>query len=232
MDKAYVATMYLGLETDTQDIEGEVVKVYEKVDISIEELQGVMNSFKGRITQVPPLYSAIKVNRVPLYKWVRKGIKKKCPQREIEIYELELTSFNPPKVEFSISCSKGTYVRTLCAEIGKKLGCGACLIALRRLKTGPFSVKRAISLNTLKEAIRGEIWQNYLMDLNEALIDFMAITLNDNQETQIKQGRFILWTEKLTNTLIRGLNKKGQLIALLKPHEEKGGIQLRPVRVF
>ena len=232
MDKTYDATMRLGLETETQDIEGKVTRVCKKIDVSIEELKIVMEDFQGKITQIPPFYSSLKVGGVPLYKWVRKGIKIQPAPREVEIYELNLKSFRPPEVDFEVSCSKGTYIRTLCSDIGKKLGCGACLTRLRRLKTGPFTIKMAISLDVLKEAIKAGKWQDYLMDLNQALASFEAIILNEDQETQIKHGRFIFWPHKLTKPLIRALNKQSRLVALVQTQETQKGMRLHPVKVF
>jgi len=232
MDKTYMATMRLGLETETQDIEGKVTRVCKKIDVSIEELKMVMESFKGKIKQALPFYSSIKVGGMPLYKWARKGIKIECPPREVEIYELKIKSFRPPEVDFEVSCSKGTYIRTLCSDIGKKLGCGACLAYLRRLQTGPFTIEMAIPLEVLKEAVKAGKWQDYLMDLNQALASFEAIILNENQEAQIKHGRFIFWPNKLTKPLIRALNKENQLVALLQTQETQKGMQLRPVKVF
>ena len=232
MDKTYDATMRLGLETETQDIEGKVTRVCKKIDVSIEELKTVMEYFQGKITQIPPFYSSLKVGGVPLYKWVRKGIKIQPAPREVEIYELNLKSFRPPEVDFEVSCSKGTYIRTLCSDIGKKLGCGACLARLRRLKTGPFTIKMAISLDVLKEAIKAGKWQDYLMDLNQALASFEAIILNEDQETQIKHGRFIFWPHKLTKPLIRALNKQSRLVALVQTQETQKGMRLHPVKVF
>ena len=232
MDKTYDATMRLGLETETQDIEGKVTRVCKKIDVSLEELKTVMEDFQGKITQIPPSYSSLKVGGVPLYKWVRKGIKIQPAPREVEIYELNLKSFRPPEVDFEVSCSKGTYIRTLCSDIGKKLGCGACLARLRRLKTGPFTIKMAISLDVLKEAIKAGKWQDYLMDLNQALASFEAIILNEDQETQIKHGRFIFWPHKLTKPLIRALNKQSRLVALVQTQETQKGMRLHPVKVF
>ncbi len=232
MDKTYDATMRLGLETETQDIEGKVTRVCKKIDVSLEELKTVMEDFQGKITQIPPFYSSLKVGGVPLYKWVRKGIKIQPAPREVEIYELNLKSFRPPEVDFEVSCSKGTYIRTLCSDIGKKLGCGACLARLRRLKTGPFTIKMAISLDVLKEAIKAGKWQDYLMDLNQALASFEAIILNEDQETQIKHGRFIFWPHKLTKPLIRALNKQSRLVALVQTQETQKGMRLHPVKVF
>lgn len=232
MDKKYAVTMRLGLETDTQDIEGKVMRATEDIDVSLEAIQKEVDRFKGKIKQVPPPYSAVKVGGVPLYKWTRRGFKINCPPREVEIYELNITRFQPPEVDFEVACSKGTYIRTLCADIGKRLGCGACLARLRRLKTGPFSIDKAITLDFLREAVRTKCWEDYLMDINEALDHLEAITLDERQEEQIKQGKFILWPDKLTNKLIRGLNKENKLVAVLKPQQIKNGVQLRPVRVF
>jgi len=232
MDKKYAVTMRLGLETDTQDIEGKPIRATKNIDISLEIIKKEMDKFKGRIKQIPPPYSAVKVGGVPLYKWTRRGFKIDCPPREVEIHDLTITRFQPPEVDFEVTCSKGTYIRTLCADIGKKLSCGACLARLRRLKTGPFSVDDAITLDFLREVVRAKRWEDYLIDINQALKHFEAIILDEKQEAQIKQGKLIFWSNKLTNELIRGLNKENKLVAVLRPQQVKNGVQLRPVKVF
>ncbi len=232
MDKKYDVTMKLGLETDTEDIEGKPIRITHDVDISVEEIRTTLGKFKGKIKQTPPPYSAIKVGGIPLYKWTRRGFKIDVPPREVEIYEIELKEVNLPEVNFTVTCSKGTYIRRLCADVGKKLGCGACLAKLRRLQTGPFTIEKAITLDFLKELVQQDKWQEHLLDISSALGHIEAIVLDERQEDQVRHGRFIFWPQKLTNSLIRGLNKKNELVALLKIRKTKSGIQLRPVRVF
>ncbi|HDD44526.1 MAG TPA: tRNA pseudouridine(55) synthase TruB [Candidatus Desulfofervidus auxilii] len=232
MEKVYLATMRLGIETDTQDIEGEVINVCESININLNDLEKVMKEFRGKIKQIPPAYAAIKVKGIPLYKYARKGIKIECSPREVEIYDIKIISFHPPEVEFEVTCSKGTYIRTLCADIGKKLGCGACLLRLHRLKTGPFSIEKAISLEILREAIKAKKWQKYLINMNEALAHLPSIIVDGIQEKKIKLGQSIFWPEKLTSSIFRGLNKEKKLIALLRPYPLEKGMRLHPIKVF
>ena len=117
-------------------------------------------------------------------------------------------------------------------SIGKRLGCGGCLLHLRRIKTGPFHVNKAISLEELKWAIKEKRWQNYLISINEALSHIPAIVIDEFQEEKIRLGQSILWPKRLSNPLFRGLNKDNKLIALLKPYSFKEGMRLHPVKVF
>lgn len=150
-DKSYVATMRLGVTTDTLDSTGKVLSQKE-ANISEERFLEVLNTFRGEILQVPPMYSAIKQNGQPLYKLARQGIETERAARKINIYEITLLEHTAP-IDFTISvrCSKGTYIRTLCADIGEKLGCGAILTALRRTSTGGFSIDDCVTLEQLKE---------------------------------------------------------------------------------
>ncbi len=165
-DKSYEGTMLLGMETETGDIEGRVIRYTKEIDVDPERIEEVMKGFVGRIKQTPPIYSAVKVRGTPLYKLARKGIKVTPKERWVYIYSLQMISFNIPEVDFRISCSKGTYIRSLCMDIGRALGCGACLENLRRIKTGPFSISQAIPLETLRESILGGTWEKYLIDLD------------------------------------------------------------------
>ena len=236
MKKYYQGEMTLGITTDSQDAEGKIIGKKEVgTDIDEKKIRDIFQKYEGTISQIPPMFSAAHYKGKRLYNLARKGIEVKRSPKKIKIYQFNLINFDQrvnPIVKFEVVCSKGTYIRTLCSDIGKKLGCGACLARLRRLKTGPFTIKMAISLDVLKEAIKAGKWQDYLMDLNQALASFEAIILNEDQETQIKHGRFIFWPHKLTKPLIRALNKQSRLVALVQTQETQKGMRLHPVKVF
>ncbi len=139
-DKAYRAGIRLGVVTDTQDMTGTVLETSD-ANISAEEFEAAVSSFVGEISQIPPMYSAIKMNGQPLYKLARKGLEVERTPRNIKIYEIKILSFDGSKGEIEVYCSKGTYIRTLCDDIGKKLGCGAAMDGLIRIKSGGFDVK-------------------------------------------------------------------------------------------
>ena len=151
-DKAYEATLRLGIETDSGDLTGEVTAHGDYSNISKEKFLSVLPQFSGLIEQVPPMHSALKKDGRPLYEYARQGIEIKREPRQVNIHKLELMDFTSETVKIFVLCSKGTYVRTLAQDIGRALGCGAHLIALRRTEVGPYSVKDAVSTDTLKES--------------------------------------------------------------------------------
>ena len=144
-NKEYLATMLLGVRTDTLDTEGEITSQSDKF-IPDEEIRATLKQMVGKIKQVPPAYSAVKHCGEPLYKYARKGIFLETAAREIEIYSLVVEDISFPRVTIRIACSKGTYIRSVCSDFGDLLGCGACLCGLRRLRSGLFSTDMAISL--------------------------------------------------------------------------------------
>lgn len=153
VDKVYEGSFVLGVETNTQDCEGEVVETKPVPELTQDELLSYMKSFVGDQYQTPPMFSAKKINGVPLYKLARKGQEIEREPRFIRIESFEILNWNPEKKEahFRLHCSKGTYVRTVCHDLGKKIGCGAHMTSLRRTKSGSLDVANAITLDELKE---------------------------------------------------------------------------------
>jgi len=145
-EKEYEATLTLGVETDTLDASGNVTRVIDPKEVTEEQIAEVFSQFLGEIEQIPPMFSAVKVGGKRLYKLARKGIKVDRPPRTTTIYELEILEINSPLVKFRVVCSKGTYIRTLAADIGTALGCGAHLSALTRTKSGMFDLSNAVTL--------------------------------------------------------------------------------------
>ena len=140
--KTYEAVMLLGTVTDTLDMEGSVLKRHD-VTCSPDEVTKTVMSFAGKIEQIPPMYSALKVNGQRLYELARQGVTVERKKRSIEIYNIDIISIELPRVVFSVTCSKGTYIRTLCDDIGEKLGCGACMESLKRTASGRFKIEDA-----------------------------------------------------------------------------------------
>ncbi|NLC70504.1 MAG: tRNA pseudouridine(55) synthase TruB [Desulfuromonadaceae bacterium] len=169
-DKAYVATLKLGEETDTQDAEGRIIATAPVPILERDEIERVFSSFLGRIRQQPPMFSAVKIGGTPLYRLARKGIEVARADRQVEIHHLEITSIDLPHISFAVECSKGTYVRTLCRDLGAALGSPAHLTALRRTRSGIFSLSEAIGLEVLEEqAARCEV---KLLPLEEGVRNF------------------------------------------------------------
>jgi len=152
LDKMYEGTGILGVETDTLDAQGEVVRT-SPVDVTREQLEEAMRAFVGEIDQVPPAYSAVKVGGQKLYKAARRGETVEAPPRRVTVHRFDLTRFDPPAFEFRVECSSGTYVRSLVADVGTKLGCGAHLTRLTRTRVGPFGIDRAVMLNRVRQPL-------------------------------------------------------------------------------
>ena len=156
-DKEYVGTLTLGVETSTQDAEGEVVEEREVGELSDADIDGAFGKFTGDFEQIPPMVSAIKKDGVPLYKLARKGQEVKRDPRPVYVTDYKIDRVALPEVDFTVNCSKGFYVRTYAHDIGQSLGCGAHLSALRRTRSGRFTLERAISVTDLKAASREEL---------------------------------------------------------------------------
>jgi tRNA pseudouridine55 synthase len=184
--KDYTATMLLGVKTDTQDIEGKIIARDDPYVIH-EDLEDIFFRFVGETEQVPPSYSAVKYKGQPLYKWARRGITVEVPRRIINIYAITIDEVNLPYVTFRVSCSKGTYVRSLCSDIGEMLGCGACLASLRRTRSGSFFEASAIPLDELENAA-GQRPQDHVIPLIDALPDIAAICVDHKFARRLREG--------------------------------------------
>ena len=169
-DKTYEGTLRLGMSTDTQDAEGRPIREADPSGVTQEQLLAEMGRFKGDLYQIPPMVSAIKQGGVPLYKMARRGQEVERQPRLIHIYEFRLLGFETPRATFILRCTKGTYVRTICHDIGEALGCGAHLEQLRRTASGAFDVSRAIPLDKLLA-----MEQVQLLDLVVPLHAFAAV---------------------------------------------------------
>ena len=150
-DKEYQATLELGVSTDTQDAQGRIIKQKQVGNFSSEQIEQVFKQFLGKIEQVPSMFSALKHKGQRLYSLARKGIEVQRPAREVFIHQLQINKVRLPHIYFSVKCSKGTYIRTLCADIAERLGCPGHMSELRRVSCGPFSIKQAIGLDRLKD---------------------------------------------------------------------------------
>jgi len=150
-DKTYEGAMRLGIETDSQDAQGKVVAESGSSHVTREQLESEMAKFKGDTFQTPPMVSAVKVDGVPLYKRARRGETVERKPRLVHIYAFELLDFRPPSADFRLECTKGTYARTLCADVGEALGCGAHLERLSRARSGDIELSQAIAMNEVME---------------------------------------------------------------------------------
>lgn len=187
-DKVYEATMRLGVETDTQDPTGRVVKRCLVPEFEPEFIRKVAHRFVGEIEQVPPSFSAVNYRGKRAYELARRGIKMDLQKRRVKVHSLAITSLNLPDVTMKVTCSRGTYVRSLAADLGKELGTGAHLKALRRFSSGPFSVKEALSLEDVEQLSRDRIASKSIIPLHKALPDMRQAKVEGSMAQRIRNG--------------------------------------------
>ena len=187
-EKTYEAIIRLGEETETQDATGRVVSSYDVPSDILELIPGVLASFEGAYEQIPPMYSAIKIKGVPLYKTARLGVVVAREPRPVQILAIQLMGIEGRDVSFSVRCSKGTYVRTLCADIGTRLGVGGHLLSLRRTQSGMFPLGEAIEVEKFCDLYREGAWEGEVCSLNKVLRHLPAICIDDEQLWKIKEG--------------------------------------------
>ena len=207
-EKAYETVLQLGITTDTEDISGEVL---EKRDVHISETEftEILSQFRGKIMQVPPMYSALKVNGQKLCDLARKGKTVERQPREIEIFELTMLEFNGDTARLRVKCSKGTYIRTLCKDIGEALGCGGCMAELRRVQAGEYTIEEAVPLQTLLDAENPE---EFLRPVDSMFRNFPAVTLSDKQEKRCRNGNSFSVT--MESGTYRVYSKQNEFLAL------------------
>ena len=186
-DKTYIARMRTGITTDTQDTTGTVI-AQGTPDFTDDELQTVLSRFMGRTMQLPPMYSAIKVNGKKLYEIARRGGEVERKQREINISELSVLSREGNDVIMRVSCSSGTYIRTLCSDIGDALGCGACMAELRRTRLGDFNIEEAHTVSQLEEAFKAGEIDRLMLGVDRVFARYPSATLPERDERAVRCG--------------------------------------------
>lgn len=209
-EKTYIATLRLGISTDTEDITGTVLEE-KPVAVTRDMLETALCQFRGEISQVPPMYSAIKVNGQKLYELARKGREVERESRKVTIFRLECQDFNGTEATLLVHCSKGTYIRTLCKDIGEALGCGGCMAALRRVSAGAYQEADAVALETLVNAENPGI---YLREVDTMFAQFPAVTLTENQEKRCRNGNS--FSLNLSDGTYRAYSKNGEFLMLAK----------------
>ncbi len=187
--KRYRAGVVLGSTTDTYDAEGEVTSSGGRTDFEQAEIEAALAGFQGAIEQVPPVYSALKQGGEPLHKRVRRGETVEVQPRRVEIDEIRLLDWAPPVLILEVACSPGTYIRSLAHDLGRRLGGGAYLGSLVRLASGRFPLEEATSLERLEEAFQHGQEEEYLLSLDEALLDWPAIVVPGGEAQRLVQGQ-------------------------------------------
>lgn len=209
-EKTYETVLRLGITTDTEDMTGTVL-TEENVSFTEEQLQETLAAFRGEILQVPPMYSALKVNGQKLCDLARKGKTVARQPRPITIHELTLVERGENTLRLRVRCSKGTYIRTLCKDIGEKLGCGGCMESLRRVAAGEYTVDEAVPLQTLLDTEEPE---KYLRDVDTMFRNYPAVTLTANQETRCRNGN--AFSVSLAPGTYRAYSQAGEFLMLAK----------------
>jgi tRNA pseudouridine55 synthase len=228
-DKRYQAILRLGATTDTYDAEGEITQSRSVENITEKQFEDALENFVGEIEQVPPPYSAVKIKGKKAYELAREGEEVDLAPRKIKVYSLELLEWASPEAVIDVYCSSGTYVRSLAHDLGENLGCGAHLIGLRRTKSGRFTLRDAVPLRKLKEAFEDGSWYQYLIPAAEALTDWPAIDLNEDQVDAVRHGHRIP-AETGSPEHARGISEMGELIALMELVPETS--EWQPKKVF
>ena len=209
-EKTYEAVLQLGIATDTEDISGEVLE-QKPVSVTEAELEAVLQQFRGEIMQIPPMYSALKVNGQKLYDLARKGKEVERQPRPITIHKLECLSFSGDKATLLVHCSKGTYIRTLCKDIGAALGCGGCMAALRRVTAGAYTTQEAVPLQTLLDA---EDPAPYLRAVDSMFTEYPKVILTPNQEKRCRNGNS--FSVSMNPGTYRAYGENGEFLMLAK----------------
>lgn len=221
--KVYRVNLKLGMVTDTYDLEGEVLREEDASHITKDEILNCINSFLGTIDQVPPMYSALKQNGVRLYELARQGIEVHREARKVTIYSIKNIKIESnDNIQMDVCCSKGTYIRSLCYDIGEKLNVGATMTALERIQNGPFTKEEAINIEDLTE----ELLEKHIISIEKALDSFEKITVNEKFGKLLRNGVKVfdnrMYSEEVEfNKLYRVYEDNGVFLGLGK-RDEKG----------
>jgi tRNA pseudouridine55 synthase len=236
--KVYRAEVRLGITTDTLDATGKILCQADPSNIDRRQVEEALADFVGEIDQVPPMFSALKHNGEPLYRYARAQRQVERPARRVTIHRLQLLAFQPPLATIEVECGKGTYIRALAHDLGQQLGCGAHLAALARLQVGPFTLADACSLPELEAAFQEDRWQSLLHPADAALPSWPAVTLSEAQEKAVRFGQ-CLAADSLdpspahaveNGQLCRAYSPRGQLVAILR--YDADALLWRPAKVF
>ncbi|GIP27334.1 tRNA pseudouridine synthase B [Paenibacillus sp. J23TS9] len=238
LPKEYEATLRLGLATDTEDLTGNIIEQADQVSVTPAEVGKVLETFRGTISQVPPMYSAVKVDGKRLYELAREGKTVERKSREVTIYEIEMKDYewNGPflDVSFRALCSKGTYIRTLCVDIGRALGLPATMVKLTRTVSAGISAAECLTLEEIERLMQAGELQEHLIKVDHAIRHLPAHTVSDDKSAAAMQGQRLssraVAPEVTTEGSIRLYNSDGLFLGIFEKQEETGAIA--PVKVF
>ena len=231
--KSYTARVKLGITTDTLDITGNILSE-SPVNITKEQLLSVAEDFKGEILQTPPMYSALKKDGERLYDLARKGIEIEREQRKITIEKLEIYDFNGIEFSMDVTCSAGTYIRSLCDDIGAKLGCGAVMTELRRTSANGFSIENAVTLEELEQFVSENRTDEVITSVETALISYPEITVTNPQANRFHNGGALDYARLHGDYpvgIYRVYSPQQKLLGLGEIKEEKSYLSVRRVLI-
>ncbi len=246
--KDYEAVLKIGEETRTDDLTGELVNRGSWEGLSLETIRSVFQSFLGNIRQTPPMFSAVKVQGKPLYRMARKGMEIERQERDVRVYDLQIQKLDLPMIHFRTSCSKGTYIRALARDIGRRLGCGAHLVSLRRTRSGSFTLGQALPMERLKALTDEKGLLSSLIPLREVLINLPEVIGDEHLIRKVRYGKEMLVRDldpKIIPPFEKGqwlkMSASGNGLVAILQSALRGGeigkadpdrVALRPVRVF
>ncbi len=224
-DKCYETVLLLGCETDTQDISGQVLCMKDVSQITETDVRQAVESFVGGYDQIPPMYSALKVNGKKLYELAREGKTVERKSRRVELYEIEILEMQLPRVRMRVKCSKGTYIRTLCHDIGQKLGCGACMESLIRTQVSMFRIEDSLTLAQIEEYKAAGKLMQIVLPVDQMFADYRAVTVTEEGERPAYNGNALsekmVWTEERLpdQEKVRVYDRKGDFIGIYRFEE-------------
>ncbi|MBI4281998.1 MAG: tRNA pseudouridine(55) synthase TruB [Chloroflexi bacterium] len=224
--KIYSALIHLGVSTDSYDALGHITDTSDPSHITEQDVSAELEKYQGVFHQVPPMFSALKKDGERLYNLARAGKEVTRSPREVEIYRLKITQWNPPEVRLELECGRGMYVRSLAHDLGTDLGCGAHLKELTRLRSGPFHISAAASMEQIERACQDGSWRSLLFPVDFPLHKFKAAIVQKDKENAIRQGQGIYLglpsRSAATNDLYRLYSVDGDFLALLHPGKVRG----------
>lgn len=229
LEKEYLFKARFGISTDTYDAEGKVLEEIDNFELERQALEKVLKIFTGEIMQTPPMYSAVKVQGKPLHELARKGIEIERKPKKVLVYSIDIEKFEPPFVTFRIVCSKGTYVRSLCNDIGKKLGMGAHVVELTRTRIGKFKVEESLELEELKSLLSDRTLYQTTLSIDNALYFLPSLTLPDTLIPRFLKGNPI----KIPSGIVPGgwvkvKDKTGKILGIAFGN----GVIIKPERII
>ncbi|WP_054956119.1 tRNA pseudouridine(55) synthase TruB [Paenibacillus dakarensis] len=238
LPKEYKAVLRLGLSTDTEDLTGNVIEAVDEVKVTRAEAEETLRSFTGEISQVPPMYSAVKVDGKRLYELAREGKTVERKSRKVNVHEIEMTGFEEQgtytDITFRVLCSKGTYIRTLCVDIGKKLGLPSTMAKLERTLSAGISSSKCLTLEEIEQFMADGSLHSRLIPVDEAISHLHAHTVTDEKRSAALQGQRlsaqVVSPPVKTSDCIRLYDSADKFLGIFRKQEESGAIA--PVKVF